>query len=572
MPIFNVSMTLTLFYAVAPFVVFSMHFYVVLQLSHVVHLATSFHGKLHKIAQKELRQDQRDLLFPFLPLMILLNGAKRPWFRFGAEILTISSVGFLPPVVLFLCQAKFVPYHAYYITKIHQGLVGADLLLVGIAGIWGLLKLGNFSQLDLGQKKWVRMFDGVFIGYAVFFIVIIAYCSWFLAVIPAPTLPDDGYIFADTPSSRKLYKEIRWNFDAAFNRDIELPDDFSFPEVAKTSTAKVDLTDRNLAGLRATRPDFSGARLHNTDLRGALLFKANFAGALLDRVDLRGALMMRSSFIGASLIQMRAGGAYLNEADFSGASIEISYLEFASLGNATLSGAYLSHNDFTGANFNEAKLTGLIISGDFSGASFRNAELAGMIPGFQSINPRQKRAKPPIAWDQMIMGARAGSFSASDFTGATVGNVDLQRFDHRDIEGRPSAMTTTAMQRARTGASASLQDLADDTSRESAKSRIELALGQLDDLAAANSIFKDSDQDAAGNTKAAAVILLNKACREEWLGQGFARVASEQKLPLSDRWRGLLAEALLRNCDPLIHQRKNFTDLIARDKDSAAPH
>ena len=552
LPIFSVNLTLLLFYYVAPFIVFFMHLYIVLQVCQTIHLAVGFHRELYKIPLKEDREHQRKLIFPFLPAMTLLAGTKRPFFRFGVELLTILSIGLTPPIVLLICQMKFLPYHSHTVTTIHQVLVVLDLALVGACGIWAFIKAGSLSQKDLGLRSWTRIFDIVSAAYTLVFVLATAYFSWFMENIPDVNSSDSQRNFADT----------------LFPRNIQLPDHFSLTDAAKSGGLKVDFTDRDLVGLTARNADFSGATFSNTDLREAILYRTNFSGADLEIVDLRGAGLMEARLNGATLSVVNATGAFLQGAEFIGSVILSSNFEFVSFKDAKISDSYLAWSRFQGADFENAQLSGIVAHVNFDATSFRRATVTGLLPGFQAIPPGQKRIKAPIAWNEKMGDRPASSFVAADFDGASIGKVDLRSFDLRSIEGNVVPLTASTVADTLKVARDDLIDVPEGA-REGAKLRLDFVSQARSDLGD-EVLLPTHAKVSTDSTDAAAAILLQTACRDVWFGRGFLR--SVGQIPLDDRRKHLVEQAEHQDCIGLKSQRDAITSVLKQDQVYVGSH
>ncbi len=98
-------------------------------------------------------------------------------------------------------------------------------------------------------------------------------------------------------------------------------------------------------GQGAARPDFSGADLSGTDLRGV-----HFNASYLSMVDFSNAQLNNSNFFLADL-----SGANLSDADMSGAYLNTAYLGGADLSGANLSEAIVGWTEFGDRDLREVK-------------------------------------------------------------------------------------------------------------------------------------------------------------------------------------------------------------------------
>lgn len=153
-------------------------------------------------------------------------------------------------------------------------------------------------------------------------------------------------------------------------------------------------------------PDFTGADLSDSDLRGAVLRNSNFENADMRGAALSGADITGSTFVNANVSGTDFSDSRLADSDFTGANLRGAFLSDANLDRVDFTGAdlYKAHltrtslidanfrnADVTDAGFQTARLDGIclehtILTGaDLSGCAITGACI--VIPGFQRNNP-----------------------------------------------------------------------------------------------------------------------------------------------------------------------------------------
>ncbi len=152
-------------------------------------------------------------------------------------------------------------------------------------------------------------------------------------------------------------------------------------------------------------PDFTGADLSDSDLRGAVLRNSNFENADMRGAALSGADLAGSSFVNANVSGTDFSDSRLADSDFTGANIRGAFLSDANLDRVDFTGTNLYkahcnrtslldanflHADLTEADFQMARLDGICLDhtnlsgADFSGSSITGASI--VIPGIDVDN------------------------------------------------------------------------------------------------------------------------------------------------------------------------------------------
>lgn len=142
--------------------------------------------------------------------------------------------------------------------------------------------------------------------------------------------------------------------------------------------AGIDLSGRDLRGVKLHHADLRGANLEGADLRGASLRHANLRGARLRGAKLHHHPRRGRGARSTPACSPNCQGADLSHVDLTNAQLAGADLRYANLTSANLTGAELRSANLAYANLTSATLTGA----DFTGAAnCTTASPAGVLAG-----------------------------------------------------------------------------------------------------------------------------------------------------------------------------------------------
>jgi Pentapeptide repeats (8 copies) len=129
------------------------------------------------------------------------------------------------------------------------------------------------------------------------------------------------------------------------------------------SSARLNLSGRNLQGIELDFFDLTGANLEGADLRKATFRKATLEGAIFSEANLEGAILSEANLRGANLTRANLTVAIFREANLEGAIFREANLEGATFEGANLYGTNFYGTHLEGANLEGADLTRAYLEG-----------------------------------------------------------------------------------------------------------------------------------------------------------------------------------------------------------------
>jgi uncharacterized protein YjbI with pentapeptide repeats len=399
LPLLNVDLPLTGFFAVAPTLLVILHFYVFLQLLGLATKANDYNKLLVSQAPGELDRRYLRQRLDVFPILQFLAGPRdqRTGFR-GLSLRLIAWITLVgtPLLILLQGQVTFLPYHREWIVWLQRGVVLIDLGVIWY--FWIQIRSDDDSIVNRARGKvWMCLGAGISFCVVIF--------STYLAVFPGEWLEDR------LPELH--YVPTTWWPDWSKKEDWTSLDELLFRgQVDAVSgrprsmfSNRLVLIDQNFIvdPNKLGQVDFSHS-FRGRDLRGAVLNRAD-----LRKADFSGAMLKGSQFDGANLrnalfgcviprqlrfVQPAVGcvqlqdasfafaelqGASLEGAQLQGASFDFAHLQGASLKNAKLQGASFFLTDLRGASFELALLKGASFLADLQGASLEEAQLQGAV-------------------------------------------------------------------------------------------------------------------------------------------------------------------------------------------------
>ena len=387
-PIINNSASVVWFFIVAPWVLFLLHFNVLLQ---AVFLSTKVHRYISRFSKEKTHV--RGLLFPAPLAHLLAAGGQRRGVQWILRIFVFISLVLLSPGILIYAEIHFLTYQSESIIWWHRAAILLDIILLWC--LWPRIIAPDKSWKEWWRKSpWKRRtaFVSVATGYIVIVIVI--------ADIPGSTM--EKFIL---PSALRDWRELsypRYQLSSQTLVQEEPSPEILAAHLAACKSKKLDdqtdcqteiepgtpiwcqyatplpLQERDLRYANLQKAILCEANLHRTKLQGADLRGAELQGAYLSSATLQGANLRSAELQGADLRFAELQGADLRYAELQGADLSSAELQGADLRRAELQGADLSSAELQGADLRFAELQGAdLSSAELQGANLRFAELQG---------------------------------------------------------------------------------------------------------------------------------------------------------------------------------------------------
>ncbi len=299
LPVLNVNLPLTGFFAVAPVFFLINHFYLLLQLLGLGRRVREFNDAITKanLGGEDRRRERRKL--DTFVIVQLLGGTKEEREKLTGRFLNAISLITLviaPILLLLFIQLQFLPYQSEGITWLHRIALGVDLTLLWI--FWPSIRLGTWAP---SRGTPIRAMT---VTAIVFFACALATFSGEFA--------DGGVKRKEWTkldhSSLSVEKFTLFGNSRAVNKregllpfsrtlslaDKKLIDLDKFDKIKKRhgdskdslkpweSGRTLDLRDRNLRGALFDRSDLRNVDLNSARLQGASLRSASLQGASLN--------------------------------------------------------------------------------------------------------------------------------------------------------------------------------------------------------------------------------------------------------------------------------------------------
>lgn len=399
LPVLNVKLPLTGFFAVAPVFLILNHFYLLLNLLGLSRRIGEYNAAL-RAAGVPARPEQleRRRLDTFVIVQILGGTFEERSGKTGKYlyVIALSTIVIAPVLLLLFIQLQFLPFQSESLSWMHRLALLVDLVLIWI--FWpAILK----HDWDRSKRPFLARLATLCVS--VF--------SIFIATFPGEIA--DGGINASSWSTHKD-SSFWWVKGPLFGRiaPLELKTDaIGIPFLARTISLPLErnLINQDTFERIRTRYRSNGStqdtwylqqepwesqRTHsfrNRNLRGAIFEKSDLRNIDFENADLRGASFAKASLQGASLVGANLEGASMAFANLRGASLEkanlqrsqffATNLERASLiaadaKNADFATANLSFTSLEQANLLEVNLASTNLKGaNLDGASLQNTSL-----------------------------------------------------------------------------------------------------------------------------------------------------------------------------------------------------
>jgi uncharacterized protein YjbI with pentapeptide repeats len=418
LPLLQARIDLARFFVLAPAVLALLHLGLVAQLALLARKTLEFNNALRLLESTDRRTHPLRLEVDSFFFVQALAGPERSRLVSGfLNAIGWTTVVVLPLVLLLYLQLAFLPMHDAAVTSVQRAILIADIVLVGLVGVFLLRTetgwLGAFLRLGIHNP------GSLVLGLAV--LAGAAFVSLFLATIPGGPAREDR-ASAAAEAGAPLFGLFPRNLEVAgadlagpaglaewagARRSISLRGrDLRYARLERVNLRRADLAAANLDGASLAGAYLSGASLdcaagpvpessddrrkaQCTSARGADFSGARLQGAKLAGADLRGAKFDDAELQGADLSRSLVSGtgfdrASLQRADFKGAqSLQGTSFVLANLQGASLAGARLQAADFSGAslvgaNLSQASLVAAVLrEADLEGAELQQAKLYG---------------------------------------------------------------------------------------------------------------------------------------------------------------------------------------------------
>jgi uncharacterized protein YjbI with pentapeptide repeats len=400
LPLLNVQLPIVGFYAVVPWLLLLLYFYLLLHLTFLAQKLHRLNAVLATFTDEAVWEEQRLRLFPF-PFSVMLIGRPARWrLRWLLGLMVLTTIVLLPLLLLLWAQIRFLPYHNMMITWNHRIAVGVDLILLGL--FWPLMLIPERCGGFVGQEfplwreeqrqratrrvvrtrrlRWWIGISSLALITEVFSLCVAVLPEEFLEAWTASYVPARWRITRRRQwqqyipyANQHVFIVTVWLFDvpgALFHRNLQFQKQVL---VAGDPSAKViaalesqDKTKREqgleeITGLTLTNRD-----LRSADLSSALLVKVDLRGANLKGANLDRARVYATNLSGFQIFQGEhcVDTAHLLEADsnkycrtdLQGSILQGTQLEGNDMQGVLLSGANLMFAQLEGNNMQRAQL------------------------------------------------------------------------------------------------------------------------------------------------------------------------------------------------------------------------
>jgi uncharacterized protein YjbI with pentapeptide repeats len=520
LPILNVPLPIVGFYVFVPWLLLLVYFNLLLHLTFLAERLHQFNAVLAAFTDESAREEQRVRLFPFPFSLMLIGRPARLRLRGLLGLMVVTTVVFLPLLLLLWAQLRFSPYHDTAITWNHRAAVLVALALLWL--FWSLMlppmqrtaspapsrRLWRVVQQTASARRF-RWGTGLVCLTLVTVVLSLGIAIpeedievWMASHLPGVLVHTylaraimferpGGSILTRTDMS--VFKLTFWLFErpgAFFHRKLQLQGQVLVDgDPSAEVRAALESSDgqeraqglKKLTGLILTNRDLRGANLRNT-----LFPKADLRGANLKGTDLVNARVFAGNLSPLEIPQGRhcvheaqeQGSETVCYTNLQGANLSWAQLQGADLAEAQLQGAVLRAAELQGAVLAEAQLQGA----DLQGAELQGAVLAeAQLQGADLANPRLLRVVLQVT---QLQGAdlRGAHLEGADLTGANIGSANFSSatLTWSDLRGLvPSPLDKKTYEELEKGLTDTLSDT---RAREFILKRLQDAVGRSTNL------------------------------------------------------------------------------------------
>ncbi len=428
LPLLQARIDLARFFVLAPAVLALLHLGLVAQLVLLARKTHEFHNALRLLESTDRRTHPLRLEVDSFFFVQALAGPERSRFVSGfLNAIGWTTVVVLPLFLLLYLQIAFLPVHDAVITSVQRAILLADVVLLGLVGVFLLRTetgwLGAFLRLGIHNP-----------GSLVFGLAVLAgtaFVSLFLATIPGGPAQDDRASVV-AAAGGPLFGLFPRNL-VVTNADLVGEGSVSEWTSARTS---ISLRGRDLRFARLERVNLRQADLSGANLDGASLAGAYLGGARLgcaegatpqpsdDRRKAQCTSARGADFSGARLFDAKLAGA-----DLRGAKLDDAGMERVDLSRSLLSGA-----SFDRASLSRADLSGALSAGH----QLRARQPAGRQPRRRQIAGRRLLGRQPGGRQPRarLSGGRGAARGRPGGRRAAVGQALRRRPARRQAAGR----------------------------------------------------------------------------------------------------------------------------------------
>jgi uncharacterized protein YjbI with pentapeptide repeats len=473
LPVLNVDLPLVGFFVVAPTILVSFHFYVLLQLLALAAKAKDYDTLLRQATSDPSdRQYLRQRLDSFLVLQLLVGPTEqRTGFGgFSLRLIAWITLVGIPVLILLQGQVTFLPYHRESVLWLQRVAVLIDLAVIWY--FWKRVRNDNEPIVSRVLSKAWPIFGAGAIACVFLFSVGVATFPGEQAdehvpairLIPTTWRPHWSKKDDWTSLHELLFAgaadEVSGRPRSLFSNRLVLTDQ-SFVDPDKLDNIEIS---RSFRGRDLSHAVLNRADLRKADFTGAMLNRASFVGSKLQGAQfgcaergtgtdtetddteaegkesagrrwpadgctwLQGALFDLADLQGASLSEAHLQSASIQAAQLQGASLWYARLQGANLGAAWLQGTSLVGAQLQGAWLDLAHLQGALLeAAQLQGASLEKAELQGaLLSGAQLQGASLEDAQLQGA---SLAGAQlqSASLGRTKLQGASIANAGVWR-------------------------------------------------------------------------------------------------------------------------------------------------
>ena len=456
MPIINLSVPITWFFALAPWLILLLHINLIIQAIFLSKKLMHYNATLSDSTSKmEYREKERSLLIPVPIAHVLARSNYGRDINLLLNVFVISSFIVLPILCLSYLLIQFLPYQSETVTGLHRCCLFLDILILFL--MWPRIVSPHLSRLQWWRRgRIVHFVSGISATLLLFlFSLATSVPGGFLdSRIPQFGLERVFLRHLVLPGRTLVLKEPAPEILASLFAECEASNRDTYIDCGKMIAPGSRQWCRHTKGLslqnrRLRNGDFKntilcGVNMEGTDLtranfEEATLYSANFSNVNMYRTTLSASILNESSFSGASLIEADLEKAELRCVDFSPKhalqlhnrasggrrkslvantqSHSVAKLHRANMRRSALHCAKLDYAELYGANLEEAQIFGT----DLTGAKMHGANLKLA----QIYAARLSKSK--------LVGVNldGASIYGSDLTGAELTEAHWYRIDIR---------------------------------------------------------------------------------------------------------------------------------------------
>ncbi|OUL59579.1 pentapeptide repeat-containing protein [Pseudoalteromonas ulvae] len=369
--IIKLEIPIKLFYLVSPFLIFSLHLFVFVNLNEHLKLAELWaKTKINKQAK-----------FPFLINFLLFDYSSNTFVKQIVFYICFLLYFIFPLSALVFILFRFADYQSLAFTFYHFLLVILDVII-----IYKLTKGGNVSNLLLGEK-WQKF-------QVKFFLLSIVIISLFFCILVA--------LINYSPFTVKSLKQ-HFYFPSLEISKQDVNDRLLANSKLKSkhlNLSSFDMTGRNINFIKLSNVDFTGVKLSSVKasfgyfddviFSNSQLNETRFSNSHFNKVSFEEAQISNSDFAHCTFDNSRLKNSRLNGNNFQFCNVKNSNLieldwyetkgDFIKISSSNLDQSYfygknssLTFAEISGAEFNNARFTEV----NMDGISLTNSRLIG---------------------------------------------------------------------------------------------------------------------------------------------------------------------------------------------------